>query len=151
MKALGLALLFTLMVPAFAAAPLSEARSIETEILRLDTARIDAILKSDLKALERLFSDDMVYIHSNGRIDTKKGYLTTLASGNLNYVTLRYDGASRVALAGPDTAIVTGKANIETKNRAGQATQRVLTTTTVYVRAGPDWRVASYQGTPIQP
>jgi hypothetical protein len=39
----------------------------------------------------------------------------------------------------------------ETKNKAGQATKRVLTTTTVYVRSAAGWRVVSYQATPVQP
>ena len=146
---LGCVLAF--IAPAFGAAASADVRNVEAEILRLDSARIAAILKGDLKTLEGLFSDDMVYIHSGGKIDTKKGYLAMLAGGNLNYVTLRYDPAPRVAVAGRDTAIVTGKATIETKNKAGQLTQRVLTTTTVYVRSGTEWQVISYQGTPVQP
>ena len=52
---------------------------------------------------------------------------------------------------GPDTATVTGRASIEVKNKAGQVTKRVLTTTTVYVRQAAGWRVVSYQGTPVSP
>lgn len=136
---------------ASAATPPANARAIETEITRLDTGRIEALLKGDLKALEQLFAEDMVYIHAAGRIDTKQPYLAGLATGNMTYVTLRYDPPARVLVAGPDTAIVTGRAHIETKNKAGQLTKRILTTTTVYARSAQGWKVVSYQGTPVQP
>jgi ketosteroid isomerase-like protein len=131
-----------------AAAPVDSA-AIEKEILRLDAARIEALLKNDVPALERLYADHLSYIHSNGRIDTKKGYLASLSGGNLSYVALRYDPAPRVTVAGRDTAFVTGKAHIDVKYKTGQLTQRVLTTTTVYVRAASGWQVVSYQGTPV--
>lgn len=146
-----LLVLFTLCLPVLAASPAFDARAVEAEVRQVDGARIEALLKGDRPALERIFADDLVYIHAAGRIDTKAGYLAMLAGGNLNYVTLRYDPAPRVVAAGADTAIVTGRATIETKNKAGEITRRVLTTTTVYVLTGGTWRVVSYQGTPVTP
>lgn len=134
-----------------AAAPSDDARGLETEIARLDAGRVEALLKGDLKALEQLFSDNLVYIHAAGKIDSKKGYLAMLASGSLTYASLRYDPPARVVVTGRDTAVVTGRATIEAKNKAGQITKRVLTTTTVYARTSAGWQVVSYQGTPVQP
>lgn len=148
---LRLLVLFTLGLSVLAAAPAVDSRAIEAEVRQVDAARIDALLKGDRATLERIFADEMVYIHAAGRIDTKAGYLAILTGGNLNYVTLRYDPAPRITVAGPDTALVTGRATIETKNKAGEITKRVLTTTTVYVRTGAAWRVVSYQGTPVTP
>jgi uncharacterized protein (TIGR02246 family) len=133
------------------AASTVDKKSIEAEIARLDARRIEALLKNDVKTLEELFSDDLVYIHSAGKIDSKQPYLASLNSGNLVYVSLTYDPPARVSVMGPDTATVTGRANIEVKNKAGQVTKRVLTTTTVYVRQAAGWRVVSYQGTPVPP
>lgn len=147
---LALLLAFTFApgsVPAFAAA----ARAIETEIRQLDAGRVEALLKNDLKALEQLFAEDMVYVHSAGKIDTKKPYLASLAAGNLTYLSIRYDPAPGVLVAGSGTAVVTGKATIEFKTKAGQLNKRVLTTTTVYVRGAAGWKVVSYQGTPVVP
>jgi ketosteroid isomerase-like protein len=145
-----LSLMLVWFASAVAVATAAESSATEAEILKIDASRVDALLKNDLGALERLFADRMIYIHANGRIDTKQGYLGMLRGGNLIYVGLRYDPAPRVVVAG-DTALVTGKATIDVKNKAGQVTQRVLTTTTVYVRAGASWQVVSYQGTPVQP
>lgn len=120
---------------------------IESEIQRLDAARVSALLQGDVPALERLFADPLVYIHANGRIDTKAGYLAILKSGDLAYVSLRYDPPVQLRIVG-DTAIATGRAHIEAKNKNGQVTKRVLTTTTVYARTTAGWKVVSYQGTP---
>jgi uncharacterized protein (TIGR02246 family) len=133
------------------AAPADDTKSIEAEIARLDARRVEALLKNDVKTLEQLFSNDLVYIHSAGKIDSKQPYLASLTTGNLTYVSLSYDPPARVSVVGADTAIVTGRATIEIKNKGGQVTKRVLTTITVYVRQPAGWRVVSYQGTPVQP
>lgn len=133
------------------AASTADKKSIEGEIARLDARRVEALLKNDVQTLERIFSDDLVYIHSAGKIDSKQPYLASLTSGNLIYVSLTYDPPARVSVMGSDTAIITGRANIEVKNKAGQVTKRVLTTTTVYVRQTGGWQVVSYQGTPVPP
>ncbi len=147
----GLVSLFAFTAAVHAASPsTSDKRNIEAEVTRVDASRVDALLKGDLKALEELFSDDMVYIHAAGRIDSKQPYLAMLAAGNLTYVSLRYDPPARVVAVGPDTALVTGRATIDAKNKAGQVTTRILTTTTVYVRKPTGWKVVSYQGTPTQ-
>jgi uncharacterized protein (TIGR02246 family) len=147
----GLVFLFAFTAAVYAASPsASDKRSIEAEVTRVDASRVDALLKGDLKALEELFSDDMVYIHAAGRIDSKQPYLAMLAAGNLTYVSLHYDPPARVVAVGPDTALVTGRATIDAKNKAGQVTTRILTTTTVYVRKPTGWKVVSYQGTPTQ-
>ena len=134
-----------------ASASAADARAIETEIRQLDAGRVDALLKNDLKALEQLFAEDMVYVHSAGKIDSKKPYLASLAAGNLTYISIRYEPAPGVLVAGRETAVVTGKATIEFKTKAGQLNKRVLTTTTVYARGTAGWKVVSYQATPVVP
>lgn len=129
----------------------ADARAIEAEIRQLDAGRVSALLKNDVKALEQLFAEEMVYVHSAGKIDGKKPYLASLAAGNLTYLSIRYDPAPGVLVAGPDTAVVTGRAAIEFKTKAGQLNQRVLTTTTVYARGASGWKVVSYQATPVVP
>jgi ketosteroid isomerase-like protein len=84
-------------------------------------------------------------------VDSKQQYLASLAARNLTYVSLRYEPPAVVRVMGRDTAVVAGRATIEAKNKAGQVTKRVLTTTTVYVRSADGWQVVSYQGTPVQP
>lgn len=134
-----------------AAAPAGDVRDIEAEIARLDARRVEALVNRDLKTLDQLYSDDLVYVHSSGQIDSKKPYMALLASGNLNYVSQRYEPPARVLVAGRDTAIVTGRVTIELKSKTGQLSTRVLATTTVYARSAAGWKVFSYQATPVPP
>jgi len=142
-------LLFTAAVPAIAAS--ADLRAIEAEISRLDTRRIDALINADMKALDEIFSDELVYVHSGGKIDAKKPYLALVASGSLDYVSQHYDPPARVVVAGPDTAFATGRVTIELKSKTGQISKRVLTTTTVYARTAAGWKAILYQSTPVQP
>jgi ketosteroid isomerase-like protein len=150
--ALRLALLLTCvsLLPVFAA-PAADARAIEAEIRKIDAGRVEALLQNDLKALEQLFAEEMVYVHSAGKIDAKKPYLASLAAGNLTYLSIRYDPAPGVLVAGRETAVVTGRATIDFKTKSGQLNKRVLTTTTVYNRGAAGWKVVSYQATPVVP
>lgn len=54
-------------------------------------------------------------------------------------------------MAGRETAVVTGRAKIEFKTKAGQLNQRVLTTTAVYARGATGWKGVSYQATLVLP
>src|SRR5688572_14891730 len=92
-----------------ATAPVPDAKRIEAEVARLDAARIEALLKHDIKALERFFSDNLFYVHSGGRVDSKQQYLASLAAGNLTYVSLHYDPPTVVRAMSRDTAVATGR------------------------------------------
>lgn len=142
-------LLLTVAYPAIAAS--ADRRGIEAEISRLDSRRIEALVNADMQALDEIFSDELVYVHSGGKIDSKRPYLALLSSGSLDYVSQHYEPAPRVVVAGPDTAFVTGRVTIELKSKTGQITKRALTTTTVYARSVAGWKAIFYQSTPVQP
>jgi uncharacterized protein (TIGR02246 family) len=143
-------LVFSAALQGFAATA-ADLRSVEAEISRLDARRVEALLKADVKALDQIYSDDLVYVHSGGKIDSKQPYLALLTSGNLNYVSQTYDPPARVVVAGPDTAFVTGRVTIELKSKTGEISKRVLATTTVYARSAAGWKAILYQSTPVQP
>jgi uncharacterized protein (TIGR02246 family) len=145
-----IALVFSAALQSFAATA-ADLRGVEAEISRLDARRVEALLKADVKALDQIYSDDLVYVHSGGKIDSKQPYLALLTSGNLNYVSQTYDPPARVVVAGPDTAFVTGRVTIELKSKTGQISKRVLATTTVYARSAAGWKAILYQSTPVQP
>lgn len=83
----------------------------EKEILALEDKRYAAMTANDLKSLEAMFHDDLVYTHSSAVVDDKASYLEALRSGKF-----RYKAAKRmeekVRFTG-DTALVTGRAEME--------------------------------------
>lgn len=150
LRHLSFVLIFAVALGGLAASA-ADTRSIEAEISRLDNRRIQALVDADLKTLDQIYSDDLVYVHSGGKIDGKQPYLALLASGSLDYVSQQYDPPARVVVANADSAFVTGRVTIELKSKTGQITKRVLATTTVYARSAGGWKVVLYQGTPVQP
>src|SRR6187401_2593548 len=104
-------LVFVLTITAtlHAAAAPADFRAIEAEISALDGRRIEALINADTKALDEIYSDDLVYVHSGGKIDSKKPYLALLTSGSLDYVSQQYDPPARVVVANANSAFVTGR------------------------------------------
>ena len=54
-------------------------------VLAADAARLQALIAADIDALERLLSDDLVFVHANGRQDDKRGYIAYCRSGHIRY------------------------------------------------------------------
>jgi hypothetical protein len=54
-------------------------------VLRLEQQWEDALTKSDVSALEKLYDDSIAYTHSNGKVHTKESYLSAIKSGATQY------------------------------------------------------------------
>lgn len=54
-------------------------------ITEADSARLTAMATGDLETLDRLLTDDCMYVHSNGSVDTKAQYLDKLRDGTYGY------------------------------------------------------------------
>jgi hypothetical protein len=48
--------------------------------------RYDAMLSSDLQLLEAILAEDLLYVHSNGTIDSKDTFLSRLRTGDRRYL-----------------------------------------------------------------
>lgn len=55
------------------------------EALQAEAARYTAQMKGDVPALQRLFGDDLVYIHSSTVEDTRASFIESIRSGNVKY------------------------------------------------------------------
>ena len=81
------------------------------EALAAEDARFKAQMGGDGKAMEKLFGDDLVYIHSSTVQDTKKSFIESITSGNVKYRSMSR-GESKVRTYGA-VAIVSGSAKFE--------------------------------------
>lgn len=142
-----LLLAFFAALPAGFSQRLSPADAIKAAVLRSDEGRAAATVAANLVALEDQLTDDCLYAHSNGRIQTKKEFLTALARGELHYDVLRYLSVPTVRLFGGETAIVTGRAHLEATSKAGGAVNLDIIYTAVYELLDARWKLASYHST----
>ena len=61
----------------------------EAEASSAEDARYAAQTANDFAAMERLFGEDLVYIHSSSVVDDKAAYIASMRSGNVKYRVMR--------------------------------------------------------------
>jgi len=126
----------------------SDTKAIEAELLRLEDERTRATIDGNNAVLERLMSDDIVYTHSNGRVDTKASFIAAIVRGTTKY---RRVQRRDVAVSVRDGfAFLTGGVEIDVE-AGGQLRHLNLRFSNVWERAAQGWRQILWQTTPIPP
>ena len=130
-----------------AAATVAAESNTEAAIALLETERINAVLAGDRAVLDRIFADDLSYVHASGRVDTKATMLADVSAGRMKY--RKFDRSDVKVRAYASTAIVTGKAAVDVDIDQKNLVLRILFTG-VYVKQ-PDgaWRMVAWQSTRI--
>lgn len=133
------------LLPLLATVPLMFAADakpdVQKAVFAAEQQYVDAMVRADRAALERVLTDDLVYTHSSSQIDTKDDLVKEVTSGKTKYTSIDFQDR-RVRQFG-DTAVVTEKAMIQTVQN-GLAR---LLVTHVWARQNGQWRLASRQAT----
>lgn len=87
-------------------------------VKRADQARLAAMMAGDGAALGRLMSDELKFVHSDGRVETKSEYVRNLMAGDTQYAEARTHDVQALEPA-RDVVILIG---------AQQMRKRLLTT-----------------------
>jgi ketosteroid isomerase-like protein len=124
------------------------ANAADSEVLRLDEERSRAMTTADTAALERLMSDDVVYTHSSGRLDTKKSFIASIASGTVKYHRIAPKNVAMILRDG--FAILTGAVEIDVET-GGKLLKLNLRFSNVWERSVRGWQQIVWQSTPIAP
>jgi ketosteroid isomerase-like protein len=118
--------------------------SIDT-IKQLEQARLDALVATDIAALERLLSDSLVFVHPTSKVDTKASYIATLIARN-PYVSIH--AVEQTIVVHGDVAVVTGEMRtVALRDPPEQNVTRKIRMICVWALEGRDWRVIRYQST----
>ena len=112
------------------------------DIQRLEDERYAAMLGKDVKALERLLDEELVYMHSSGVADSKQSYIRGLSEGVWDYQ--RIGRSEQTVKVSGDTALVFNRLAISIKVRGVQKEMdnRALA---VWVRRDAGWRLIALQ------
>jgi ketosteroid isomerase-like protein len=114
------------------------------EALAAEDARYAAQMKNDFAAMERLFGDDLVYVHSSTVIDTKASFIESMRSGNVRYHKMTR-GDVKVRAYGC-VAIISGAGSFEVTAR-GQDMRLDLLFTAVWAKRAAGLQFVSWQAT----
>ena len=115
------------------------------EVKKAETEWADAVKRQDMAALNRILSDDLVYTHSTGIIDSKSEYLNKMKSGAQKYEAIEHSD-TKIRTYGDDTGVV------NTRVRMAGATKGVpfnnqLLMTHVWVKKDGRWQLVAHQTT----
>ena len=118
----------------------------EHEVIAADDHRFQAMMKQDWAALEASLADDLVYVHSSARVETKAEHV-----GNLKAGRPFYRGAAprerKVRVRG-DLAIVNGISEMHVEN-AGKENRFTVRYLAVYARNAGHWQMTAWQSTKV--
>jgi ketosteroid isomerase-like protein len=114
------------------------------DLKSLEDERCRAMTSADLAALDRLLSDDLIWTHSSGNVDSKKELLAKIESGESQYLAMRREDERYVI---SDDAAVASGVVIQAVRLGGVERSLRSRYTNVWFREGEDWRVVAWQST----
>ena len=123
--------LVLLLVSSVAGAQDDDVRQVEAEWAR-------ALVAADVSALDALYADDLVYVHSNGAVDTKEQWLDLIGSGRVDFSSAK--PRNTMVRTYGDSAVVNALYD-SVLNGTSMAIQYV----TVFVKDDGRWRIVTQQ------
>ena len=113
-------------------------------VIELDRKRMTAMAEKDIRTLNELIADDLVYTHSSARLDTKQSLIGNMQSGSTVYNAVE---ASDVKAQDLGSAVVlTGIARIRVTS-GGKPNAFAVRFTDVYANRGGKWQMVTWQST----
>jgi|GEM_PF-1085183 len=117
----------------------------EGQLLKVDDLRLQALVDADVGTLQGLLDDDLRYVHSDGRVDSKYVLIAALESRHTDYVSAK--SRDVVARAYGDAGVVAGTAQMRVRGPGGAEQKLRSLYTAVYARREGVWRLVAYQAT----
>ena len=117
---------------------------VEADVLRADDRRFEAMRKGDWAALDAALADDLTYVHSTARLESKAEHLANLRAGKPHYRGIA--PRDRKARVQGGIGLVNGvsEMHVERDGKAQRFTVRYLA---VYAKTGEQWRMLAWQST----
>lgn len=112
-------------------------------VKNLDQVRLAAMMAGDAVALGRVMSDELIFIHSDGRIESKADYLKNVLAGDTAYAEVKTQVLRTME---PSSGVVILIGAQEMKKRLGPAWSEVkLRFMSVWRKEGGSWRMIAWQ------
>lgn len=108
-----------------------------------DDARVAAMISADPIKLAAAFSDELLYVHSNGKPDTKASFSEALVSGKSKYNAVTYEQRDFREVA-PGLVLMTGRCRV-LLGRAAPFTELNLGFLAAYRFEKGAWRFLAWQ------
>ena len=117
---------------------------IADDINATEDERIAAYLSGNVAPLQKIFADEMEYVHSSGISDTKAKVIESFTSGDLKISKFDREG-KKIQQVG-SVVVATGIAHVELTMK-GKEAKFSLRYAAVYAKRGGAWQIFFYQAT----
>jgi ketosteroid isomerase-like protein len=114
-------------------------------IRELERDRFRAMVDGDGPLLDELLSENVSYIHTNGKRETKQQFINAISAGRRRYRQIEIQ-SQEVLPVGAETCVVTGRALIEMEANNG-ALLFPIAYTAIQAQEGGQWRLVAWQAT----
>lgn len=129
--------------PAAAAQAKADAK-VADAVKAAELKRFSSMTSGDYDTLATLLADDLVYTHSDAKVDSKTSYLASLTSGKTKYEVIE-PADLQVRVFG-SIAVIHGTAKMRV-NANGNMLNNALRFTDVWVERGGKWQMTAWQST----
>ncbi|HEX3379172.1 hypothetical protein OKW43_003120 [Paraburkholderia sp. WC7.3g] len=111
----------------------------------LERERFRAMVDGDGQSLDTLLADNVSYVHTNGKRETKRQFIDGIIAGRRRYRQIEVQSQD-VLPAGRETYVVTGRALIEMEANNG-ALLFPIAYTAIHTHEDGQWRLIAWQAT----
>ncbi|HEX2439696.1 MAG TPA: nuclear transport factor 2 family protein [Methylomirabilota bacterium] len=118
----------------------------EAAVLAADDQRFEAMRKENWPALEASLADELTYVHSTARLESKAEHVSNLKAGKPHYRGIA--PRDRVVRVRGEVGIVNGISEMHVEN-AGKEQRFTVRYLAVYAKSGGAWRMIAWQSTRV--
>ena len=118
----------------------------QADVLQADDRRFEAMRKEDWSALDAVLADDLTYVHSTARQETKAEHMANLRARKPQYrgIAPRDRGARVIG----DVGLVNGTSEMHVES-AGKEQRFTVRYLAVYANTAGQWRMTAWQSTRV--
>lgn len=132
------------------ASQFSFGQDIKATIEDLEKKRFAAQVAKDADYMNKIFADDLVYVHSSGKTDNKEAYIASVLNGGSVYSKVDIEELKVRAYNKGQTAVVNGTVMITQPPVDGKPTLLHLRYLVVYVKdSKKGWQLNSWQSSKL--
>lgn len=114
------------------------------DINATEDERIAAYLSGNVASMQKIFADEMEYVHSSGISETKAKVIESVTSGDLKI--LKFDREGKKIQQVGSVVVATGIAHVELTTK-GKEAKFSLRYAAVYAKRAGAWQIFFYQAT----
>jgi hypothetical protein len=108
-----------------------------------ETARFEAQVNADARALGQLLDEGLEYTHSNGDLDTKASFIGSLTSGTRDYIS-SVPTIETVRIFG-DVGVIRGKAKVTVGGKDRQPQDLHIGYTDIWLWKDGRWQMTAWR------